>query len=98
LFRAARLGREALGDSFDIKVFMRKAVELDWSVEAPLWENILVLGRNRILAKKSNYDDAALIIHWLCLGKSLPNHEVVKRHVQNRWEIANPDSPFPGAS
>jgi DNA sulfur modification protein DndB len=95
LFRAARLARELIGESFDIDDFMRAASRLNWSVEAPIWENILVLGRSRILAKRTNYDDAALLIVWCCYANRFSDPDHLFRQLQTRWNKANPDTPVP---
>lgn len=97
LFRAARLAREQIGVSFDIADFMRAASKMNWSVEAQVWENILVLGRSRILAKRTNYDDAALLILWCCYNGKVPNPDHLLRQLQSRWDKANPDTPLPTA-
>ena len=97
LFRAARLAREQIGDSFNIDDFMRAAAKMNWSVEALIWENILVLGRSRILAKRTNYDDAALLILWCCYSGKVPNQNHLLRQLTARWEKANPNTPVPSA-
>lgn len=95
LFRAARRGKEYVGSSFNIEHFMKASAQIDWSVESDVWENILVLGRSRILAKRTNYDDAALLILWLCYEKEFPNNEELLKQITTRWELANPDKPLP---
>ena len=95
LFRAARRGKEQYGASFDIDSFMKASTHINWSVESDVWENILVLGRSRILAKRTNYDDAALLILGLCYGKESPNHQELFKQITTRWELANPDKPLP---
>jgi DNA sulfur modification protein DndB len=98
LFRAARIAREEMGTSFSIEQFMRATTSVDWSVESAIWENILVQGRSRILAKRQNYEDAAHLIVGLCFSKQLPNPERLLRQLQIRWEKANPDLPLPSAT
>jgi DNA sulfur modification protein DndB len=98
LFRAARIAREEMGTSFSIEQFMRATTSVDWSVESAIWENILVQGRSRILAKRQNYEDAAHLIVGLCFSKLLPNPERLLRQLQIRWEKANPDLPLPSAT
>lgn len=95
LYRAARLAREEIGQSFNINEFMKAATTIDWSVESSTWENLLVQGRSRILAKRQNYEDAAYLIVWLSFNKQLPNPERLLRQLQTRWEKANPDIPLP---
>lgn len=95
LFRAARLARLHIGPAFDIEHFMKASSKINWSVESDIWENILVLGKSRILAKKTNYDDAALLILWFCYGKNLPNWDDVFKQIELRWKLANPDKPLP---
>lgn len=95
LFRAARIAHEEIGASFDIAQFMDHAAKLDWSAVSPTWDNILVQGRSRILAKRTNYEDAAHLIVWLAFGKFLPNPERFERELKIRWNKANPDSPLP---
>ena len=97
LFRAARLAREQIGTSFNIGDFMRAASKMNWSVEAQVWENILVQGRSRILAKRTNYDDAALLILWCCFNGKVSNPDHLLRQLQARWDKANPDTPLPTA-
>jgi DNA sulfur modification protein DndB len=98
LFRAARIAREEMGTAFSIEQFMRATTSVDWSVESAIWENILVQGRSRILAKRQNYEDAAHLIVGLCFSKQLPNPERLLRQLQIRWEKANPDLPLPSAT
>jgi DNA sulfur modification protein DndB len=95
LFRAARIGQEELGHQFNIARFMASAARLDWSAISPVWDNILVQGRSRILAKRTNYEDAAHLIVWLSVGDSLPNPDRFQRDLAARWHKANPDSPLP---
>lgn len=70
---------------------------MNWSVEAQVWENILVQGRSRILAKRTNYDDAALLILWCCFNGKVSNPDHLLRQLQARWDKANPDTPLPTA-
>jgi DNA sulfur modification protein DndB len=95
LFRAARIAMDELGQQFSILRFMASAARLDWSAISPLWDNILVQGRSRILAKRTNYEDAAHLIVWLSIGDSLPNPERFQRDLVARWHKANPDTPLP---
>jgi DNA sulfur modification protein DndB len=95
LFRAARIAMDELGQQFSIMRFMASAARLDWSAISPLWDNILVQGRSRILAKRTNYEDAAHLIVWLSIGDSLPNPERFQRDLVARWHKANPDTPLP---
>ncbi len=95
LFRAARLAQEELGHQFNVASFMASAARLDWSAVSPVWDNVLVQGRSRILAKRTNYEDAAHLIVWLSVGDSLPNPERFQRDLAARWHKANPDTPLP---
>ena len=95
LYRAARLAREEIGQSFNINEFMKAATSIDWSIKSSTWENLLVQGRSRILAKRQNYEDAAYLIVWLSFNKQLPNPERLLRQLHTRWEKANPDLPLP---
>jgi hypothetical protein len=95
LFRAARLAQEELGYQFNVAGFMASAARLDWSAVSPVWDNVLVQGRSRILAKRTNYEDAAHLILWLSVGDSLPNPERFQRDLAARWHKANPDTPLP---
>ena len=74
---------------------MTSAARLDWSAVSPVWDNVLVQGRSRILAKRTNYEDAAHLILWLSVGDSLPNPERFQRDLAARWHKANPDTPLP---
>lgn len=89
LFRAARRAKEILGSAFNIDTFMERAARIDWRIENILWQNVIVLGGQRIMAKQGTYEDSALMIIWQVYGglNLLPEDVVLKIHT--RWDLVN---------
>ena len=97
LIKAAIKWRENDPDNFDVADFMSAASQVDWSVSAAPWDSLLVLGGNRILAKKSNYEDAALAICWQAFGAMPDYPATLKDKLIERWEASHLDvnKPLP---
>ena len=89
LFRAARRAKELLGTAFDIHAFFERAARIDWQIDNVLWQNIIVLGGQRIMAKQGTYEDSALMIIWQVYGglNLLSEETVAKIHA--RWDLVN---------
>ena len=89
--------REHDPEFFDLADFMSAASQIDWTVSGPAWDSLLVLGGKRILAKKSNYEDAALAICWQAFGQSSNYPERLKQKLIERWDAAHleDDKPLP---
>jgi len=87
LFRAARKAKELLSSNFELADFLERASQVEWSVTSPIWDNTIVMGGYRIMAKQTGYEDAALMLLWQVYGDTskLPSdlHETIKK----RWAI-----------
>lgn len=97
LVKAGIKWREHDPEFFDLADFMSAASQIDWTVSGPAWDSLLVLGGKRILAKKSNYEDAALAICWQAFGQSSNYPERLKQKLIERWDAAHleDDKPLP---
>ena len=93
LIRAARRWYQATESDFDIRQFIGACSRIGWSVQTPYWEGVLVLGGSRILAKKTNYDDASLLICWLAMGDTPGFPTSLKDQLDERWAVAHADHP-----
>jgi DNA sulfur modification protein DndB len=89
LFRAARRAKENIGTAFDIDKFVKQAARLDWRVDSQLWDGIIVLGGMRIMAKQSNYEDAALMILWQVYGNQEILSDELLLKIYERWALAH---------
>lgn len=93
LFRAARKAKETFTSSFEISEFFERASHVDWRVTSEIWDNLLVMGGYRIMAKNSGYEDASLMLLWQIYGglSTLPNELVEAIH--DRWALAHSTVP-----
>ena len=91
LFRAARRASDLLGSAFSIREFMQKAAKIDWSTEGAIWQNIILVGgaRLRVMAKQSNYEDAANMIVWSIYGSGDQLPGVFVEQLHRRWAEVN---------
>ena len=93
LFRAARKAKEMFTNSFDVSEFFDRASHVDWRVTSEIWDNLLVMGGYRIMAKNSGYEDAALMLLWQVYGSlSVLPTEVVES-INERWVLAHSSKP-----
>lgn len=95
LFRAARRAKEKFGQQFDIDRFMRATNRLDWNVEAVIWQDIIVVGGQRILAKQNTYEDAAFMILWLTFGSDPNLSDYLRDEITRRLAKVNPSLSVP---
>ena len=95
LFRAARKGRDMLGNQFSVDEFMMWANRMNWAVEADIWRDIIVIGGQRILAKQNTYEDAALMILWMVFGESPKLGEHLRHLMTERLRQVNPELQLP---
>lgn len=97
LFRAARKAREIQGDSFDVDRFMTRAARMDWSVGAAHWQNVILVGgeKLRVMAKQSNYDDAAKMVLWCVYGSTSDLPADFLAGVRSKWNEINTGVAMP---
>lgn len=89
LFRAARKAKEALASSFDLRNFFERASHVDWRVTSEIWENTIVVGGQRIMAKNSGYEDAALMLLWQIYGSLAKLPPQTLDAISKRWAVAH---------
>lgn len=95
LFRAARKAKDLLGGTFDLVDFMKRANCVNWSVDAEIWRDIIVVGGQRILAKQNTYEDAAFMILWQILGNSPTLGDDLRKELDRRLKSVNPGLHLP---
>jgi DNA sulfur modification protein DndB len=93
LFRAARKAKEIFTKNFDVAEFFERASHVDWRVTSEIWDNLLVMGGYRIMAKNSGYEDASLMLLWQVYGglSVLPTETV--ELISKRWALAHSGKP-----
>lgn len=99
LFRAARKAKELQGQKFNVSEFMERAARIDWSVNALQWQNVILVGavKVRVMAKQSNYEDAARMVLWCMYGSSSLLPKEFLESVKARWNEINADTTMPTA-
>jgi DNA sulfur modification protein DndB len=93
LFRAARKAKEIFTQRFNPSEFFRRASHVDWRVVSENWDNLLVMGGYRIMAKNSGYEDAALMILWQVYGNLSVLPPELQEAIEKRWAIAHANEP-----
>lgn len=93
LFRAARRAKEAFTQQFDLSDFFERASHVDWRVVSENWDNLLVMGGNRIMAKNAGYEDAALMLLWQIYGGLSVLPLEIRDAIEKRWAVAHANEP-----
>jgi hypothetical protein len=99
LFRAARKAKEMQGNRFQVDEFMHQAARIDWSVNAKQWQNVILVGGNkvRVMAKQSNYEDAAKMVLWCMYGSTSIIPQEFLEAVKRRWNEIDSEHPIPAS-
>jgi len=93
LFRAARKAKETFQQRFSLSEYFLRASYCDWRVVSKNWDNLLVMGGYRIMAKNSGYEDAALMLLWQIYGSLSILPPNLQELIEKRWAIAHANEP-----
>lgn len=93
LFRAARKAKETFTQRFNLSEFFNRASYVDWRVVSENWDNLLVMGGYRIMAKNSGYEDAALMLLWQVYGSLSTLPPELREVIERRWAVAHANEP-----
>jgi len=93
LFRAARKAKETFQQQFNLSEYFLRASHCDWRVVSTNWDNLLVMGGYRIMAKNTGYEDAALMLLWQIYGSLSVLPPDLQELIEKRWANAHANEP-----